>query len=315
MAAAARALSRGAAAPATAAPATAPPPAVAPAARQLLGAHVSTSGGVASALPRARDIGATAMQIFTKQASQWREPAIAPDERASFRAQLAASALGFTNAHDSYLINLASPDPLLRARSLVSFISELRRCEALGLDALVSHPGNFMDDRASGIDRNAEAIGIGLEVVPGRTRLLLELTAGSGTSIGSTFEEMAALIDRIPSALRGRVGVCLDTAHVYAAGYDLVHEYDGVWRRFGDAIGFGRLGLLHLNDSKAPLGSRRDRHELIGEGTLGPGPFRRIMTDERLAAVPKVIETPKGDDHTRTDRRMLGRLRRYAAQG
>lgn len=255
------------------------------------------------------------MQIFTKQASQWHEPAIAEEERAAFRAGVAASSLRFTNAHDSYLINLASPNPVLRTRSLVSFICELRRCEALGLHALVSHPGNFMDDRASGLDRNAEAIGIGLELVPGRTRLLMELTAGSGTCLGATFEEMAALLERIPAALRSRVGVCVDTAHVFAAGYDLVHDYDGVWRHFGDTIGFERLGLLHLNDSKAPLGSRRDRHELIGEGAMGAGPFRRLMTDDRLAALPKVIETPKLDDHTRTDRRMLARLRRYAAQG
>jgi deoxyribonuclease-4 len=279
----------------------------------LLGAHVSTSGGVSSALPRARAIRATAVQIFTKQASQWREPAIEADERARFRAGTRDAALGFSNAHDSYLINLASPDPVLRTRSLVSFLCELKRCEALGLDALVSHPGNFMDDRASGLARNAEAITIALELVPGRTRLLMELTAGSGTALGSTFDEMAALIDRVPPPHRDRIGVCLDTAHVYAAGYDLVADYAGVWSAFDDAIGLARLGLLHLNDSKAPLGSRRDRHELIGEGTLGPTPFRRIMTDPRLAAVPKVIETPKLDDHTKTDRRMLGRLRRYAA--
>jgi deoxyribonuclease-4 len=152
-----------------------------------------------------------------------------------------------------------------------------------------------------------------LELVPGRTRLLLETTAGSGTALGSTFEEMAALIERIPAGLRERLGVCVDTAHVFAAGYDLAHDYQGVWRRFDDVIGLPRLGLLHLNDSKAPLGSRRDRHELIGEGAIGPEPFRRIMTDERFAGVPKVIETPKLDDATATDRRMLRRLRRYAA--
>ena len=278
----------------------------------LLGAHVSTSGGVTSALPRAAAIGATAMQIFTKQASQWKEPAIEDAERASFREGVRASALRMTNAHDSYLINLASPDPVLRTRSLVSFLCELRRCEALGLDALVSHPGNFMDDRASGLARNAEAIAIALEVVPGKTRLLMELTAGSGTALGSRFEEMARLIASVPPPQRDRIGVCLDTAHAYAAGYDLVRDYDGVWAAFDDVLGMGRLGMLHLNDSKAPFDSRRDRHELIGEGTLGAGPFRRIMTDPRLASVPKVIETPKLDDHTKTDRRMLGRLRRYA---
>jgi deoxyribonuclease-4 len=279
----------------------------------LLGAHVSTSGGVASALPRARALHATAMQIFTKQASQWREPAIESEERGRFREGYAASGVRAAGAHDSYLINLASPDPALRAHSLVSFICELKRCEALGLQALVSHPGNYIDDRASGLDRNAEAIGIALEVVPGSTRVLLEMTAGSGSALGSTVEEMAELLDRIPAPQRDRVGVCADTAHLHAAGYDLVKAYDDVWARFSDVIGLGRLGMLHLNDSKAPFGSRLDRHELIGEGTIGPLAFRRIMTDERFAGVPKVIETPKLDDALRTDRRMLRRLRAYAA--
>ena len=278
----------------------------------LLGAHVSTSGGVASALPRAHAIRATAIQIFTKQANQWREPAIEAGERGRFRAGMADSAIRATNAHDSYLINLASPDPSLRAHSLLSFICELKRCEALGLHALVSHPGNFIDDRASGIARNAEAIGIALEVVPGNTRLLLEMTAGSGTALGSRIEEMAELLERMPAPFRSRVGVCADTAHLHAAGYDLTSDYDGVWRRFDDVIGLAQLGMLHLNDSKAALGSRLDRHELIGEGAIGAGAFRRIMTDDRFVSVPKVIETPKLDDAMKTDRRMLRRLRRYA---
>ena len=143
----------------------------------------------------------------------------------------------------------------------------------------------------------------------------MELTAGQGTVLGSTFEEMALLLKRIPVTLRRRVGVCLDTAHVFAAGYDLVRDYDGVWARFDDTIGRARLGLLHLNDSKAPLGSRKDRHELIGVGTLGERPFRRIMTDPRLATVPKVIETPKGDDLVTNDRLMVNLLRGFAASG
>jgi deoxyribonuclease-4 len=255
------------------------------------------------------------MQIFTKQASQWKEPAIADQERATYHASLAETALAATTAHDSYLINLASPDPVLRGRSLISFICELRRCEALHLTSLVSHPGNFMDDRASGLDRNAEAIGIALELVPGRTRLLLETTAGSGTSLGASFEEMASLIERIPAAVRDRVGVCVDTAHIFAAGYDLSTGYDDVWQRFSDVIGFHRLGMMHLNDSKVPLGSRKDRHELIGEGAIGAGAFRRIMTDDRRAGVAKVIETPKGDQPEKMDRRMLRRLRGYEAAG
>ncbi|MBL8962160.1 MAG: deoxyribonuclease IV, partial [Gemmatimonadetes bacterium] len=196
----------------------------------------------------------------------------------------------------------------------VSFTSELRRCEALGLHALVSHPGNFMDDRASGIARNVAAITLALEAVPGRVRLLMELTAGSGTAIGSSFEEMALLLGALPRELHARVGVCLDTAHVFAAGYDLRDRWNDVWLAFDDTIGLDRLGLLHLNDSKAPLGSRKDRHELIGEGTIGVEAFRRIMADERLALVPKVIETPKGADDVSNDRRMLALLRSAAGR-
>jgi deoxyribonuclease IV len=279
--------------------------------RGLLGAHISTAGGVENAPPRADDIGATAMQIFTKRPNRWAEVDIGSDETAAFRAALGKSDVRFTNAHDSYLINLASPDPALRAKSIESFRGELRRCHVLGLDALVSHPGNFMDDRASGIARNADGITQALQLEPGKSRLLMELTAGQGTVIGSTFEEMATLLAAIPAKLRKRVGVCLDTAHVFGAGYDLIDDYAGVWARFDDAIGIDRLGLLHLNDSKAPLGSKKDRHELIGAGELGKAPFAKIMRDPSLAMIPKVLETPKGDDMVTNDRRMLKMLRRF----
>jgi len=250
------------------------------------------------------------MQIFTKMANRWAERACEDDECKAFRAALAETDVRTTSAHDSYLINLASPDEVLRARSLDSFLSELRRCEALGLDYLVSHPGNFMDDRASGLARNAESIGIALESVPGRTMILMETTAGSGTAIGASFEEMAELIELIPEAVRKRVGVCMDTAHVFASGYDIVGDYDGVIRRFDDVLGLARLRMMHLNDSKVPLGSRRDRHELIGEGAIGEGAFRLIMNDERLSGVAKVIETPTPEPDV-TDRLMLERLRSY----
>jgi deoxyribonuclease-4 len=277
-----------------------------------LGAHVSTAGGVPEAPPRAAAIAATAMQLFTKMANRWAERDCDGEECATFRERLAATQVSATMAHDSYLINLASPDDALRARSLASFVAELRRCEALGLHHLVSHPGNYMDDRASGLARNADAITAALEQIPGTTVLCLETTAGSGTALGASFEELAALIDRVGEGVRGRVGVCVDTCHVYSAGYDLVAEYDGVLARFDDVLGLGRLRVMHLNDSKTPFASRRDRHELIAEGSLGEAPFRRIMTDERLARVPKVIETPKLDDATATDTRMLERLRGYA---
>ncbi|HJU65635.1 MAG TPA: deoxyribonuclease IV [Gemmatimonadaceae bacterium] len=277
----------------------------------LLGAHVSAAGGTPATPARAHAIGATVMQFFSKQANRWAERECLDDECRSFRAALAASGVRLVSAHDSYLINLASPDPVLHARSLRSFVSELLRCEALGLDYLVSHPGNYIDDRPSGIARNADAIAASLEQVPGKTMVLLETTAGSGTSLGATFEELASIIELLPASLSSRVGICVDTAHVFAAGYDLAGDFDGVWRRFDDALGMRRLHAMHLNDSKSPLGSRRDRHELIGEGALGEVPFRRIMNDERFAGVAKLIETPKLDDAETTDRRMLERLRGY----
>jgi len=279
----------------------------------LVGAHVSSAGGTHQAPPRAHAIGGTALQLFTKQANQWREREVDEAEIAAFRAALGATTVSATAAHDSYLINLASPNPELRAKSLASFTAELRRCSALGLDYLVSHPGNFMDDHDSGLARNADAITEALAAAPGTTLLLLETTAGAGTVLGRTFEELRDIIERIPPDLRVRVGICFDTCHTYSAGYDLVNDYAGVMRHLDDVLGLERLRMMHLNDSKHPLGSRKDRHELIGEGTLGEGPFRNIMTDERLQNVAKVIETPKLDDAETTDRRMLELLRSFAA--
>ena len=279
----------------------------------LLGAHVSAAGGTPEAPLRAGEIGATAMQLFTKMASRWAERDCADAECVSFRERLAATHVVATMAHDSYLINLASPDSVLRARSIESFAGELQRCAALGLNYLVSHPGNYMDDRQAGIARNADGINQALAAAPGNTILCLETTAGSGTALGATFAELAAIISRIDAAFQQRVGICLDTCHVYSAGYDLVQDYEGVMTRLDDELGLDRLRVMHLNDSKTPFASRRDRHELIAEGSLGEMPFRRIMTDERLAAVPKVIETPKLDDPVVTDSRMLALLRSYAS--
>jgi len=276
---------------------------------------VSSAGGTYEAPGRARAIAASAMQIFSKMANRWAERECLDEECQRFRVALGETSVRATIAHDSYLINLASPDPVLRARSTESFIAELRRCEALGLQYLVSHPGNFMDDRAAGIARNADAISEALLRVPGNVVLCMETTVGAGTSIGGTFEELAELVERVDPRVRGRVGVCVDTCHVHSAGYDLVNDYDGVWARFDDVLGRDALRVMHLNDSKTPFGSHRDRHELIGEGSLGALPFQRIMNDERLATIPKVIETPKLDDPEATDRRMLERLRSYLAAG
>jgi deoxyribonuclease-4 len=277
---------------------------------ELLGAHVSIAGGTHNAPGRAKALRATAMQIFTKMASRWAERACADEECVAFRAALAMTDVRVTIAHDSYLINLASPDPVLRRRSIESFVSELQRCEALGLHILVSHPGNHMGDLESGLRRNADAITEALERVRGRVMLAMETTSGSGTAIGATFESIAKLIEYVPTPHRDRLGVCADTCHLFSAGYDLLKDFDGVWTHFDDVVGRERLLALHLNDSKTPFNSHRDRHELIGEGSIGPGPFRAIMRNERFAHVPKVIETPKLIE-TKTDLRMLTRLRAY----
>lgn len=278
----------------------------------LLGAHVSTQGGMPSAPARGVAIGASAVQVFTKTPNQWREPVIEPAVADAFRRGLAESGIARIVAHDSYLINLASPDRTLRKRSEASFIAELTRCERLGIPYVVSHPGNFIDDRASGLARNAESYTRCLEAVRGRVGVLLETTAGTGTALGATFEELAALRAAIGGSVRRRVAFCADTCHLYAAGYDLRRDYEAVWRRWDDIIGLANLQVLHLNDSKTPFHSRRDRHELIGEGSLGPEPFRRIMRDPRFAGVAKILETPKGDDEFTQDRRMMRRLRAYA---
>jgi deoxyribonuclease-4 len=280
---------------------------------ELLGAHVSIQGGVDTAPERGGAIGATAIQVFTKTPNQWREPIVDSETRRAFRQEYRRAGLNGVTAHDSYLINLASPDPTLSARSVAAFIAELERCKALGIPYVVSHPGNYIDDRAAGLQRNADAYAACLRAVPGGVMVLLEGTAGTGTSLGSTFEELAELRGRIPAPLRRRVGYCADLRHLYSAGYDLVRDFDGVWERFDRVCGLERLHCLHLNDSKTPFGSRRDRHELVAEGSLGAGPFRRVMTDRRFAHAIKVIETPKGDDGVTLDRKMLRRLRGYAS--
>jgi len=276
-----------------------------------LGAHVSAEGGVELAPARAAEIDAVVLQLFTKQPSRWAEPKIDRETADAFAAARAEHGIEQAGAHDSYLINLSSPERRLWRMSQRSFEAELQRCAALGLDFLVTHPGNATDgDLEAGIERNAAGVTESLEAVEGPTRVLLELTAGSGTSVGGSFENLRAIIDRIPEKQRDRVGVCFDTCHAYSAGYDLVGGYDGVWERFDEVIGIDRLGLIHLNDSKHPLGSHKDRHETIGEGTLGVEPFARIMRDTRLHGVPKVLETPKGDDPVAADRANLDLLRK-----
>ncbi len=278
--------------------------------QHLLGAHVSTAGGISTAPARGTDIGATAIQVFTKTPNQWREPAIDDAEVARFRVELERSAIRAVVSHDSYLINLASPDRALRARSIACFKGELERCRRLGIPSVVTHPGNYMDDHESGLQRNVRAYEESLADVSG-PMVLIETTAGAGTALGSTFEELAALRRGVPRQYRHRIGFCADTCHLFAAGHDVAGDWDGVWDLWEKVVGLKHLRCLHLNDSKMPFGSRRDRHAWIGEGEMGPEPFRRVMRDPRFREVIKILETPKGDDPVRHDRRMLRRLRAY----
>lgn len=276
-----------------------------------LGAHVSTRGGVDQAPARARALDAAVLQLFTKQPNRWADRSVAPEMAERFRAARAESGTRWCVSHDSYLINLASPDPALWNRSLASFRAELERCAALGIEAVVTHPGNATDgDVRRGIDDNARGLARALADVPG-VRVLLELTAGSGTSIGATFENLAAIRQGVPAPERARVGVCVDTCHAFAAGYDLVSDYDGVWDAYEAVLPLSTLELFHLNDSQHPFGSRKDRHAGIGEGTLGEDPFRRLVRDDRFARVPKLLETPKGDDEVTLDRHNLALLRGF----
>jgi deoxyribonuclease IV len=276
-----------------------------------VGAHVSSAGGTVHAPGRAADLGSVVLQLFTKQPNRWAEREVAEEEAAAFRAACDERGIRVAASHDSYLINLATPDPVLFARSIESFTAELRRSEALGLNFLVTHPGNATDgdvDRA--IRQNADAVNAALDAVPGTTRILLEGTAGTGTALGATFEELARLVAPIADRYPERIGVCLDSCHLWAAGYDL-RNLDGVLDQLDRTLGLHHLRFLHLNDSKTPFHSRRDRHAGIGEGSIGDAVFRALMTHTALLPVPKVIETPKGHDPLAADRANLARLRAY----
>ncbi|MFQ5890395.1 MAG: deoxyribonuclease IV [Gemmatimonadota bacterium] len=280
---------------------------------RLLGAHVSTAGGVWRAPARADEIGARAMQIFTRQPQRWSHAPLTDEEVTSFRDALATSGVRLVASHDSYLINLATHDTRLFRKSAAAFRAELERCVRLGVHLLVTHPGfATAGDRPSALRRNAAAVAEALADVPGATAVLFETTAGSGTALGCRFEEIAALLDAVPEAERRRIGVCLDTCHVYAAGYDLREECEAVIDEFDSVVGLGRLRLLHLNDSVGALGSRRDRHAHIGHGMLGERAFAAMLRNRRIRSVPGVLETPKNGDAVMADRRNLAALRRLA---
>ena len=262
---------------------------------KYLGAHVSASGGVDNAPRNAHSIGANAFALFTKNQRQWVAPKLTPAQIDTFRR--ACDEYGFRPEqilpHDSYLINLGHPEADGLAKSRESFFEEMARCEALGLDRLNFHPGSHLrkiSEQAS-LQLIADSINMALERTQGVTAVI-ENTAGQGSNLGFDFEHLAYIIDRVED--KSRVGVCIDTCHAFAAGYDLSTEEgcDEVFTAFEQTVGFEYLKGMHLNDAMKPLGSRVDRHSPLGEGQLGITPFKYIMQDSRFDGIPLILETP-----------------------
>jgi deoxyribonuclease-4 len=269
-----------------------------------LGAHMSIAGGFARAVDRAAAVGATALQIFVKSARQWDAAPLAREDTFAFRKAVEAAGLGrHLLAHAGYLINLASPHPELWRRSLAALESEVDRCADLGVPHLIVHPGSH---GGSGTEAGLTRLARGLERVfrptarraPGRrtVRVLLEITAGQGRSLGARFEELGWVLDH--GAHPERLGVCFDTCHVFAAGYEFRdrRSYRATFEALDRAVGLTRVHAFHLNDSVHGLGSRRDRHQHIGRGEVGLEAFRLVLNDRRFRDRPMVLETPKGED-------------------
>ncbi|MBD5176153.1 MAG: deoxyribonuclease IV [Bacteroidales bacterium] len=262
---------------------------------KYIGAHVSVSGGVASAPLNAQEIGAKAFALFTGNPSRWSSKAISAKEAALFKERCLE--FGFTPdvilPHDNFLINLGQPDSEKLATSRKSFLDEMKRCEQLGLTMLNFHPGSHLKalSEEECLDRIAESINITLDATEGVTAVI-ETTAGQGTNLGWDFAHVARIIDHVED--KTRVGVCVDTCHTYSAGYDLrsPEGYEKTWNDFDEIIGLSYLRGMHINDDKRELGSRIDRHELIGRGTLGPGFFHRLVNDPRFDGIPLILETP-----------------------
>ncbi len=259
-----------------------------------VGAHVSIAGGVQNAPLNAREIGAKAFAMFTKNQRQWRAKPYTEEQIEQFRANM--EECGFRPRdvlpHDSYLINLGHPEPEARTKSLDAFVDELRRCHQLGLIYLNFHPGSHLRkiDEESCLDLIADSINRALEQTEGVTAVI-ENTAGQGSNLGYRFEHLAYLIERVED--QTRIGVCLDTCHTFTAGYDLRtrEAYEETMCQFDKVVGFSYLKGMHLNDSKVELASRVDRHENLGKGKLGLDPFRFIMQDERMEEMPLILET------------------------
>jgi len=273
---------------------------------------MSIAGGLDKAPLRGKQVGCDTIQVFTKSNRQWRAKRLGDEEIEAFKANLTATGIGPVVAHDCYLVNLGAPRRAVWKKSVAAFRVELERAERLGIPYLVTHPGSHAGaGEAEGIRRVAEALNALHAALPGhRVQILLETTAGQGTSLGYRFAQLAEILARVEQA--DRIGICLDTCHVFAAGYDIrtPNGYRKTLEELAACLGLERLKTIHLNDSKGGLGSRVDRHEHIGEGRLGLAPFRRLLNDPRLRHVPMILETPKDDDFVTADRRNLARLRR-----
>lgn len=283
----------------------------------FLGAHMSIAGGLHLAVQRIRSVGGEALQIFAKNQRQWHGPRLDAESVARFRYAVAQAGTLVVAVHDTYLVNLASPDESIRTKSIEAFADELRRTHLLGIPYLVAHPGAYVEgtlqDGLERFVRNLDSA-IDLSRTP-HVRVLIENTAGQGTQIGSRFEEIAHILSA--SRHSRRLGVCFDTCHGFAAGYDLrtPEAYRSTFADFQRVIGLQRLEFFHLNDSKRELGNRVDRHEHIGKGWIGLEGFRLLLNDPRFRNHPMVLETPKGRDlaedieNLRTLRGLLGRPR------
>jgi deoxyribonuclease-4 len=277
----------------------------------LLGAHMSIAGGVSNALLDGKKVDCDAIQIFTKSARQWAAKPYSKEEIAEFHAMRKETGITSVVAHDSYLLNLGSPDTALRKRSIAAFIDEMERGEALGVSNLIAHPGAHVGaGEAAGIKTIAKSLDEVHRACPNfNVKVTLEITAGQGSNLGYRFEQIGAIIDATRE--NDRLRVCFDTEHAFAAGYDLRTRegYERTFGEFDEAIGLDRLAAFHLNDSKKEFHSRVDRHEHIGKGFIGVAAFRRLMNDQRFWGLPMCLETPKGPD-LKEDRENLALLRK-----
>jgi deoxyribonuclease-4 len=263
-----------------------------------LGAHMSISGGIHNAPERGAAVGCGVIQVFTQNSNQWRGKPVSDEDAALFKARLAVSGIHEVISHDIYLINLAAAPGEVRDKSLAGFQEEMVRCARLGIDKIVMHPGSHNGDgEETGLNRVIAAFDWLLANTPSFTgKILIETTAGQGTNLGHCFEHLQAIING--SAFPDRFAVCFDTCHTFAAGYDITTEagYEQVFAQFDRLIGIERLQCFHFNDSKKGLNCHVDRHEHIGQGAMGLNGFRLLMNDPRFVSIPKVIETPKGDN-------------------